>query len=157
MNRPTIRVKVADAVLLAGLQAELLRPETIEYIIDQLTAALNALADQRPQARADLERAKAAAAQRVRNLIEAVEAGAGTTIVFQAIKDREAEMRALDSQLAALVEPLEHRLAVVPHGFVICTSARTTRGASASAAAFCVTSFRLMARLSAIRSTARRY
>jgi hypothetical protein len=45
-NRLTIRAKIADGVLLEGLQAELLRPTTVAFITDRLTGALNELADQ---------------------------------------------------------------------------------------------------------------
>jgi site-specific DNA recombinase len=113
-NRLDIRATLADAVLLKGLQAELLRPETLEYITEQLALALNAVASERPQARENLQRAKETAAQRLKNLVDAVEAGAGTPSVFQAIRDRETELRSLESQLEALAAPPEHRLAVVP-------------------------------------------
>jgi DNA invertase Pin-like site-specific DNA recombinase len=113
-NKLTIRAKVADAALLAGLRAELLRPETIAYISQRLAAALNDVIDQRPQQREELERAKASARERLQNLIAAVEAGAGTPLVFQTIKDRETELRMLENRLAALDEPLRHRLEVIP-------------------------------------------
>jgi hypothetical protein len=58
--------------------------------------------------------ARATLEQRLRNLLATVENGAGTMTIFQAIKDREAEMRGLDAQLAALDEPLDQRLAVIP-------------------------------------------
>jgi hypothetical protein len=113
-NRIDIKAKLADSVLLAGLQAELLRPETLDYITGRLSAALNALADERPQTRARLQRAQDAASQRLKNLIEAVEAGAGSPTVFHAIREREAEIRALTSQLEGMSEPIEERMAVVP-------------------------------------------
>jgi site-specific DNA recombinase len=113
-NRLTIRVEAADRELLVGLQAELLRPGTVNYITDRLASALNALIDQRPNQREAIERAKAAAAQKLGNPVAAVEAGLGTTTIAEAIKTREKELRALESQRAALDEPLEQRLAVVP-------------------------------------------
>lgn len=113
-NKLTIRAKVADAALLAGLQAELLRPATADYIADQLAAALNELRNQRPAQREELDRAIAAADQKLTHLIAAVEAGAGAATVFQAIRDRDAELRTLQGQRAALDEPLDQRLAVVP-------------------------------------------
>lgn len=113
-NRLTIRAKVADPALLAGLRAELLKPETVRYISDQLAGALNAVRDQRPRQRAALERAKSDAEQKLRNLVAAVENGVGTATIYDAIKDREGELRGLDAEREALNEPLEHRLAVIP-------------------------------------------
>ena len=42
-NRLTVRAKVADPMLLAGLQRFLLEPQTIAYLTDALTARLNGL------------------------------------------------------------------------------------------------------------------
>ncbi|HXG70470.1 MAG TPA: recombinase family protein [Gemmatimonadaceae bacterium] len=113
-NRLTIRAKVADQVLLAGLQAALLRPETVNYIAEQLATALQELSDARPQQRVEMERAKGAAEQKLRHLVAAIEAGAGAPTVFAAIKEREAEIEALARQLGAAEEPLGNRLAVIP-------------------------------------------
>jgi len=113
-NKLTIRAKIADAALLAGLRAELLQPATVAYITDRLADALNRIRDQRPQDRGAIDRAKAAAEQKLRNLITAVEEGAGAPTLLSAIRAREAEIRALEAQRAALDEPLEQRLAVMP-------------------------------------------
>ena len=66
----TIRAKVADMALLSGLQAELLRTETVAYITEQLTRALRELSDRRPARLEEITRARAAADQKLRNLIE---------------------------------------------------------------------------------------
>jgi hypothetical protein len=58
--------------------------------------------------------AKEAAERKLSYLTAAVETGLGTPSVFQAMKDREAEIRTLESQLRAFNEPLEQRLAVIP-------------------------------------------
>jgi site-specific DNA recombinase len=113
-NRLTVRVEIADRELLAGLQAELLRPDTVGYITGRLAAALNDLIDQRPHEREAIERAKATAEQKLRNLVAAVEAGMGAATIAEAIRSREAEIGALEGQLTVLAEPLEQRLAVVP-------------------------------------------
>lgn len=113
-NRLTVRAKIADAAMVAGLQAELLRPETIAYVSDQLAAAMNEMIDQRPKQRADVEQAIETACQKLQHLIVAVEAGAGAPTVFKAIKDREAEIGALQRQLESLAEPVEQRLAIIP-------------------------------------------
>lgn len=113
-NRLTIRAKIADAALLEGLQAELLRPETLDYVTSRLTSALEELRAQRPAQRDELERAIAAADQKLRHLVAAVEAGAGAAMVFEAIQQREADLRALTQQREALDDPLEQRIAVIP-------------------------------------------
>jgi hypothetical protein len=113
-NRLTVRAKVADATLLDGLQAELLRPETTAYVVEQVTAAYRLQADQRPRLRAELERAKTAATEKLSRLISAIEAGAASPSVLQAIADREAEILSLDQQLAALSGPPDDRLAIIP-------------------------------------------
>lgn len=113
-NRVKVRAELAESALLSGLQAELLKPDTLAYVTDALRAALNEAANRRPAERADLERRIEATRQKLTHLLAAVEAGAGTTIVYQAIKDREADLRALESQRAALATPVDQRLAVVP-------------------------------------------
>jgi hypothetical protein len=39
-NRLKVWVEVADRVLLAGLQAELVKPDTVDYIADELARSL---------------------------------------------------------------------------------------------------------------------
>lgn len=113
-NKYTIRATIADAVLLAGLQEELTRPETVAYISGQLTAALNRVIDARPQQREELQAQRVALDQRLKHLLTAIEEGAGTPTVFRAVQEREAEIRAIDAQLSALDQPVDHRLAVIP-------------------------------------------
>lgn len=50
-NRLTVRAKIADAHLLAGLRAELLAPTTVKYITDAVAAVLNLRIEQRPERR----------------------------------------------------------------------------------------------------------
>ena len=113
-NRLTIRAKIADAALLASLQAELLRPETVAYIADRLASALNAVIERRPAEREEVDRTKTTIEQKLKHLIAAVEAGAGAPTVLQAIRDRETELIALEAKRNAFEEPLEQRLAVIP-------------------------------------------
>lgn len=113
-NRITIRAKIADAHLLAGLRAELLRPETVEYVTAALTAELNHVIDERPKARRRLEDGLKDARRRLANLITAVEDGSGSTALFGAVKSREAEVYRMEIELGALDEPLERKLAVMP-------------------------------------------
>ena len=61
--------------------------------------------------------AKQSAKQKLRNLVAAVEDGAGAATVFTAIKEREAELAGLSAKLDALNEPVESRIAVIPTWF----------------------------------------
>lgn len=113
-NQLCVRAAVADAELLKGLQAELLHPATVAYITGRLTDALNALIDSRPDQRERLQREREATGAKLQNLIAAVEGGLGTPTIFQAIKDREGDIRALEGRLEGLSESFENRLAVLP-------------------------------------------
>ena len=113
-NRLTIRAKVADAALLAGLRAELLRPETVQYVTAALAAGLNRVIDSRPRLRAQAESALRDAQRRLENLIGALEDGAASASVLAAIRAREADAARLQGELNALDEPLEQKLAVMP-------------------------------------------
>jgi site-specific DNA recombinase len=113
-NRLTIRAKIADAALLAGLRAELLRPETVTNLTSVLATELNAALDQRPALRERAERALRDARRRLDNLIAAIEDGAGGPAVRDAIGSREADVHRLERELEALAEPLEQKLAVMP-------------------------------------------
>ena len=113
-NRLKVRVEAADQSLLAGLQAELLHPETVTYISDQLAAALNAAIDGRPAQRSELATARESAVLKLRNLVAAVEDGNASSAILSAISAREAEIQTLEARIAGLSEPLEQRLAVIP-------------------------------------------
>ena len=90
------------------------QPSTL--VVQPLAAALNAARDERPHVLEENERAKALAEQKLANVIAAVEASAGEASVFQAIKDRETELRTLEAQRTTLNEPMADRLAVIRHG-----------------------------------------
>ena len=113
-NRLTIRAKVADGVLVSGLRAELLRPETLRVVTESLAAALNAVIDERPKRREALERAIGDAERRLRHLVDAIEAGSGGPTIFQAIAGREAEIARLQAERDTLNEPLDGKLVVIP-------------------------------------------
>lgn len=113
-NRFTIRAPVADRALLDGLRKELTSPDLLAYISRRLADALNQVNDARPRQREELAASRLVLGQRLGNLLAAVEHGAGTSTVFQAIRDREAELRTIDAQLVQLEEPLEQRMAVIP-------------------------------------------
>ena len=113
-NSLTIRAKIAEPVLLGGLQAELRRPETLAYITERLAAELNAVLDARPARREAIEATRQDAREKLQNLVVAIEGGAGSPTLFQAIREREAELVALEQHLATVDEPLTDRLAVIP-------------------------------------------
>jgi site-specific DNA recombinase len=113
-NRHTIRAKVADAVLLAGLQAALLRPETVAYVTALLAADLNRVIDQRPALRAAAEAALAEARRRRAHLIHAIETGAPVVSLLEALRKREAEILRFEGELETLSEPLDQKLALMP-------------------------------------------
>jgi site-specific DNA recombinase len=113
-NRLTIRAKVADDVLVAGLRAELLKPETLRTVTEQLASALNAVIDQRPKRREALERAIAESERKLRHLVEAVEAGSSAPAILEAVEAREADITRLQAEREALDEPLDEKLAVIP-------------------------------------------
>ena len=94
-NQLTIRAKVADPALLAGLRAELLRPETVQYITDVLATGLNLAIDQRPALRARAEDGLRDARQRLANLVDAIEGGAGVVSLLDAIRMRRGRCRTL--------------------------------------------------------------
>jgi hypothetical protein len=113
-NRLTVRAKVADAAILDGLRAELLRPELVQYVTGRLAAALNDLIDNRPRLRSDLVAKHAAVEDRLRNLVDAVEEGGPAPALVRAIEAREAELRTLAARLGEMEEPLRDKLAVLP-------------------------------------------
>jgi DNA invertase Pin-like site-specific DNA recombinase len=113
-NRLTVRDTVANAALLAGLQAELTRPETIDAISAQLTTAVNDVLHQRPAQRAELLRAREAAAGKLANLVAAVEAGSTSPTLLSALSAREAELAVIDAKVRALDEPIDERISVIP-------------------------------------------
>jgi site-specific DNA recombinase len=113
-NRLTIRAKVADAKLVAGLRQQLLHPDTLRTVTESLAAALNAVIDERPKRRESIEKAIADAERRLRHLVDAVESGSTAPTILQAVSDREADIVRLCVELSALDEPLDEKLAVMP-------------------------------------------
>jgi len=113
-NALTIRAKVADPVLLSGLRAALLEPETLRYVTDALGAALNRVLNERPRLQVEAQGRRDAAGRRLANLVRAVAEGGAMPTLLEAIAKHEAEMRAADDELASLVEPVADRMAVMP-------------------------------------------
>jgi len=114
-NRVTARADEAERALVAGVQAEMTRPETLEYIVARLSAALQATSDARPSRREALLRQRETAAQKIRHLLTAVESGITSTAVLQGLRARESELGKVEAELAELDAPVDTgRLAVIP-------------------------------------------
>ena len=113
-NRLTVRSKIVDPILLAGLEAELQRPETVHYITDAVTATVTRFLHQKPQQRAQLLAQREAVGQKLDNLVRAVENGVGLASLQHAMTGREAELRRLDGELATLDDPPTVKLEVIP-------------------------------------------
>lgn len=113
-NRLTIRAKVADAQLLAGLQAELLHPDTLRFSVDLLTRRLNAQIDDRPQLLAEAQAARRRVADRLQRFIHAIGEGVPPGTLTEAIAEHQAELARLDTELTELAEASQERLAVLP-------------------------------------------
>lgn len=114
-NRLTIRATVADAALLEGLQAELLRPQTLAYVSAAVSEALNALADAKPQERVTTRQQRDTVHAKLLNLVAAVEAGGASPVLLAAVAAREAELATLEARLVTLESPDTHSpMAVIP-------------------------------------------
>ena len=113
-NRLTVRSKIVDPILLAGLQAELQRPETVHYITDMVTATVTRFLHQKPQQRVQLIAQREAVGRKLDNLVRAVENGVGLASLQHAMTGREAELRQLDDELATLDDPPTVKLEVIP-------------------------------------------
>jgi hypothetical protein len=113
-NRVTVRAKVADAGILDGLRTELLRPETLAYIADRVTSALNARLDDRPRLLSEAETSHDDATRRLNRLITAIEQGAPAAALAPRIVEQQAEIARLAHVVASLAEPVADRVAVMP-------------------------------------------
>ena len=113
-NRLTIRAKVAEPVLLEGLRAELLRPDTVRYITNAVSAKVRQLLDQRPGERARVLTQRARVTRKLEHLVRAVEDGVALPSLREAMVAREAELRALDDVLGRLDDPPSVNLDVIP-------------------------------------------
>lgn len=113
-NRLTVRAKVADPLLLEGLRAELVKPDTIAYLSAALSAALNQTIDDRPRLLTEAQTAREQTAQRLQRLVAAIESGVAPATLTAALREREADLARLDADITALAEPIHPRLAVIP-------------------------------------------
>jgi site-specific DNA recombinase len=114
-NRVTTRAEDAEQALLAGVQAEITRPETLEYIVARLSAALQAATDTRPHRLEALLRQRELVTQKIGRLVSLIESGTTSTALLQALRAREAELATAEAEIAAVDAPIDAgRLAVIP-------------------------------------------
>lgn len=113
-NRLTIRASVTDEALLSGLQAELLKPATMKYVSEALATAVSHRMTERPRLEAAARTARERAIGRLQRLVRAIEDGGASQSLTAAIREREAEIDALDRQLTTLSEQADQNLAVLP-------------------------------------------
>ena len=114
-NRVTVRAEVAERALLAGVQEEVSRPETLDYIVGELSRTVQTAVDARPSQRAALVRQREAVADKIRHLLNAVECGLTSTTILEALRAREAELIAVDAEIAALDAPRDRgQVSVIP-------------------------------------------
>ena len=101
-NRLTVRAKVVDPLLLAGLQAELSRPQLITAIASAVTREVRRALDTRPQRQVRLETRRDTVARKLDSLWTALEDGAPLRSLKSRILGREAELHGIDEELASL-------------------------------------------------------
>ena len=101
-NRLTVRAKVVDPLLLAGLRAELTHPHLITTIASAVTRDVQRALDTRPQRQAHLEKRRDAVARKLDSLMAALEEGSSLRSLKSRIMEREAELQGIDEELASL-------------------------------------------------------
>ena len=74
-NRLTVMAKVADPLLLEGLQRELLRPELVREITRAVTADISGRRKAHPSRRKSLRKRREAVADKLHHLVAAIEGG----------------------------------------------------------------------------------
>ena len=110
-----MRAKVADAVLLSGVQDELLHPQTVAYITAAVSTAVHESLVQCQQAREHLLAERHRVTRKVEHLVRAVEDGVALPALQDAMTARHAELcDALTTTLARVDDPPPVRLAVIP-------------------------------------------
>jgi hypothetical protein len=114
-NRVTARAEDAERALLAGVQSEIIRPETLDYITAQLSTAFQAATDARPSRREALLQQRDAIASKIRHLLAAIESGIASTTVLETLRAREIELAKVEAEMVALDVPVDaRRFTVIP-------------------------------------------
>jgi len=77
-SRMSIRAKIADPLLLSGLQSQLTSPEVAAFVTEAVSARVAAVLDEGPRRRAHLEAELATVQRKLENLSEALENNGAT-------------------------------------------------------------------------------
>ena len=113
-NRMTVMAKVADPVVLEGLQNALLQPSMLRTITKAVSAEVSKALSSTPSQQKALRTRRDGVERKLTNLVQAIEHGIALPAVREQITKREAELRQIDDDLAALQRPAPVDLAVIP-------------------------------------------
>ena len=90
-NRLTLRMKVAEPMVLARLQSQLLQPKSLTYITSALGKAVSAALNKRPDAGEAIHMQLEQEKRKLQNLIAAIEGGSDApSALLKAVAEREA-------------------------------------------------------------------
>ena len=99
-NRLTIRMKVAEPLVLGRLQSELLQPKSLTYITSALGKAVTTALNKRPDAGEAIHRQLEQEKRKLQNLIAAIEGGSDAPApLLKAVTEREATIKRLEKEL----------------------------------------------------------
>ena len=113
-NRLTVMAKVTDPLVLQVLTEQLLRPRMVKTITKAVTAEIKLALATSPSERKRLEAKRNTVGKKLANLVEAIEHGINMPSLTEQIAKREAELRAIDDDLAELAHPPDVDIAVIP-------------------------------------------
>ena len=106
--------KVADPVVLHGLQEQLLQPAMVQTITDAVTDGVRTALTTGPSTRKTLEARRDAVAKKVAHLIEAIEHGTSLRVLTEQLARRQTELQVVEDELVALAHAPDLNLAVIP-------------------------------------------
>ena len=113
-NRLSVMAKVADPVILHGLQEQLLEPAMVRTITDAVTDGVRTALTTGPSTRKTLEARRDAVAKKVAHLIEAIEHGSSLPVLTEQLARRQTELQVVEDELVALAHAPDLNLAVIP-------------------------------------------
>ena len=113
-NRLSIMAKVADPVVLRGLQEQLLQPAMVQSITDAVTDGVRTALTTGPSTRKTLEARRDAVTTKVARLIKAVEHGSPLPVLTEQLARRQTELQVVEDELVALAHAPDLNLAVIP-------------------------------------------
>ncbi len=106
--------KVADPVVLEGLQDALLQPSMLRTITKAVSAEVSKALSSTPSQQQALRTRRSGVDKKLTNLIQAIEHGIALPAVREQVAMREAELREIDDDLAALERSPDVDIAVIP-------------------------------------------